>query len=253
MSNLYGSTTLESDVSLMKKKSKLVSSPNPTWKPGDKQPHPYDINTPHIAFNPKELISSYPLLISGVVPRPIAFVSTKSASGIGNLSPFSYFSAVAHDPPTVSVGICKNRDGSDKDTYNNIKETGQFVVNIISDWFVEAANHTCGAFPPEIDEMEVSGLTPLDSLLVSPPRVAEAAFQMECQLTSVTEVKNDQGITTSNVVFGRVIMFHVLEPLVQKGPRGIEVKIDGYQPIARLGGDTFVTLGDYFDIPRPKA
>jgi flavin reductase (DIM6/NTAB) family NADH-FMN oxidoreductase RutF len=90
-----------------------------------------------------------------VVPRPIALTSTLSSSGIRNVAPFSYFNIVAHDPPTIVIGICKSPNGNKKDTLVNIEETGEFVVNIISDWMVEAANHTCGTFPPEIDEMEL--------------------------------------------------------------------------------------------------
>ena len=108
---------------------------------GDPQCHPFG-EARHRSIDPTALASSYLLGISGVVPRPIAFVSTQSASGIGNLAPFSYFNIVAHDPPTVVVGICRNRDGSLKDTLRNIDETNEFVVNIISKWMVDAANHT---------------------------------------------------------------------------------------------------------------
>lgn len=194
-------------------------SPNPSWKPPDKQPHPFG-NAVHKSIDPQQLASSYFLTISAVVPRPVAFVSSRSAAGINNLAPFSYFNAVAHDPPTLCIGICKNRDGSNKDTLNNIEETGEFVVNIISDWMVESANHTCGAFPPDVDEMTVVGLTPLPSEVVSPPRVAESAVHMECKLAGKHEVVNDKGAVTCTVVFGRVVRFHVLEPLVEDGPRG---------------------------------
>lgn len=116
--------------------SAKISSPQPDWKPGDKQPHPFG-DAEFKALNPLELPSSYFLVISGVVPRPIAFVSSISGAGVGNLAPFSYFGVVAHDPPTVCVGICHKKDGTKKDTLVNIEETGEFVVNIISDWFVE--------------------------------------------------------------------------------------------------------------------
>lgn len=89
--------------------------------------------------------------------------------------------------------------------------------------------------------------------LVKPPRVSESAFQMECELTSITDIKNDKGDVTSSVVFGRIVMFHVLDSLVQTSEaKGVEVKIDGYKPVGRLGGDTYATIGDYFDIPRPR-
>jgi flavin reductase (DIM6/NTAB) family NADH-FMN oxidoreductase RutF len=228
------------------------TSPNPTWKPGDKESHPYGADCKHVSIDPKELPSSYHLLISGVVPRPIAFVSSQSAAGCNNVAPYSYFGAVAHDPPTICIGICRNRNGSDKDTYRNIAESGEFVVNIISDWFVEAANHCSGAFAPDIDEIEISGLTPINSTLVKPPRIAESAFQMECKLQSITDVRNDQGAVTSHVVFGRVVMFHVLEHVLEKNSRGYEANIDKFRPMGRLGGDTYCKVGDSFDILRPK-
>ena len=214
---------------------------------------------------------------SAVTPRPVAFVSTCSAAGINNLSPFSYFSVVSHDPPIVSIGICANRDGSKKDTLVNIevnssnstrncfssklnkivnfyilKETGDFVVNIVSDWMVEAASHTCGAWPPEVDEFQKSGLTPLSSEIVGPPRVEESAFHMECKLFSKTEIFNDKGAHTTTIVLGRVARFHVKEQLLEKNAAGMPViNTLGLQPCGRLGGDTWALLGDTFDIKRP--
>lgn len=232
--------------------SNRLPSPCPTWKIGDKMRHPYDPDSKHTSIDPKELPSSYYLLISGVVPRPIAFVSSQSASGINNVAPYSYFGAMAHDPPTVCIGICRNKNGSDKDTFRNIVESNEFVVNIISDWFVEAANHCSGAFPPDIDEIQISGLTPMESTIVKPPRIAESAFQMECKLLSITDIKNDNDIVTSHVVFGRIVMFHVLDPVLEKGVRGFEANADKYRPMGRLGGDTYCKVGDYFDLPRPK-
>jgi len=231
--------------------SEITSSPNTSWKIGENQPHPFG-DAEFRPIDPKKIPTSYFLGISGVVPRPIAFVSTQSKDGINNLSPFSYFSIVGHEPPTVSIGIVRNRDGTEKDTLNNILETNEFVVNIIGEWMVESANHTCGNFLPEIDEMRVAGLTPLPSVIVKPPRVAESAFHMECKLSGLHQIKNDEGNVTSTVVFGKVELFHVIEPLVEDGPRGApQIKFEGYRPMGRLGGDRYVHLGNYFEIPRP--
>jgi flavin reductase (DIM6/NTAB) family NADH-FMN oxidoreductase RutF len=128
-------------------------------------------------------------------------------------------------------------------------------VNIISEWMVEAANHTCGAFPPEVDEFAVSGLTPIPSDVVGPPRCAESGVQMECKLTTKNEIYNDDGAHTTTVIFGRVVRFHVARPLLKDGPRGASTPVVdtvGLQPVGRLGGDTWVKLGDHFDIPRPQ-
>lgn len=136
-------------------------------QPGKSQPHPYP-ESGYTTFDPTQIPSSYFLSISGVVPRPIALTSTQSLAGIRNVAPFSYFNIIAHDPPTVVIGICRNAgSGTKKDTLINIEETGEFVVNIISDWMVEAANHTCGAFPPEVDEMQLRYGSYLFSFLIT--------------------------------------------------------------------------------------
>jgi flavin reductase (DIM6/NTAB) family NADH-FMN oxidoreductase RutF len=229
----------------------MTSHPNMKWTPGMNQPKPFENGT-FKSFDPNT-ISSYSLLISGVVPRPVAFVSTQSIDGVGNLAPFSYFSAVSHDPPVVCVGICNNRDGSKKDTLVNIETTKEFVVNIISDWFVESANYTSGAFKPNVDEGVQAGLTYLPSDIVAPKRVNESAFHMECRLSATQEIRNDKGDLASTVVFGRVVRFHVLEPLLEEGPsKNPQVKYEGYRPLGRLGGDKWVSLGDHIDIPRPR-
>ena len=146
----------------------------PNYQP---QPHPYQ-GAKYQTFNPSEMRSAYSLCISGVVPRPIALTSTLSADGVRNVAPFSYFNIMSHDPPHVTIGICKNPDGTSKDTLRNIEETKEFVINIMSDWYVESANHCCGDFTYEEDEVTRSGLTPLPSDVVKPCRIAESGFHM---------------------------------------------------------------------------
>jgi flavin reductase (DIM6/NTAB) family NADH-FMN oxidoreductase RutF len=140
-----------------------------------------------------------------------------------------------------------------KDTLRNIEETGEFVVSIISSWMAEAANHCSGLFPFEVDEFDVSGLTPIPSTVVVPPRVQESAFHMECKVIRIEKLYNDKGEFSSSVVIGRVVMFHVVEPLLEKSPRGnYQVKFKGFQPMGRLNGDTWCHVGPQFDIPRPN-
>jgi len=196
--------------------------------------------------------SYYHLLISGVVPRPIAFVSSQSKGGVVNLAPFSYFGAIAHDPPTISIGVCNKRGGVKKDTLRNMEETGEFVVNIISEWMVDSANHCSGEFPFEEDEFILSGLTKLPSDLVAPPRVMESAFHMECKVTALHEIRNKSGEHTATNVIGEVLKFHVAKPLLVTSPR-LKVDFDrGFRPMGRLGGDTWVKQGDTFDLLRPN-
>eukprot|EP00958_Prasinococcus_capsulatus_P011921 scaffold1187_cov374-Prasinococcus_capsulatus_cf.AAC.11 len=138
---------------------------DPDWKPGDKQPCPYGNDMKTIV--PSEH-NCYPLVISAVLPRPIGFISSMNKEGLLNLAPYSYFQAVSHDPPctVLSASGSGARGGARKDTQANIEETGEFVVNIMSEWFVEAANHTCGNFDPDVSEWDLCGLTPIPSRTV---------------------------------------------------------------------------------------
>ena len=135
---------------------------------------------------------------------------------------------------------------------NSTQDTGEFVVNIISEWMVEAASHSCGAWPPSVDEFEKSGLTPLASELVKPPRVEESAYHMECKIFSKNEIFNDKGAHTSTIVLGRVVRFHVQEPILMEGAHGVPTTntLD-LKPCGRLGGDRWASLGHTFDIVRP--
>eukprot|EP00904_Undaria_pinnatifida_P002085 jgi/Undpi1/11878/HiC_scaffold_4.g01577.m1 len=232
-----------------------MQTPHPAWTPGQKQPHPEGLDGDHVPVDPLECKSCYALMTSAVIPRPVAFVSTKAEDGTVNVSPFSYFNAVGHDPPMLAVSICRNRGGVKKDTLANIEASGEFVVSIISDWFVEAANHTCGNFPPEVDEMKVAGLTPVKSIIVSPPRVKESAMNMECKVHHMYEIVNAEGECTTTVVFGEVVMFHVFPHLLDEAGAHEgkpSMHLQGYKPIARLGGNTYARLGSAFDLRRPN-
>ena len=103
----------------------------------------------------------------------------------------------------------------------------------------KAANHCCGNFPPDVNEMEESGLTPLPSQLVKPPRVAESALQMECKVMHMQEIKNKDGDVTATTVFGEVVMFHIHKDIHTLNEGRIVVDIEKYQPISRLGGNTY--------------
>jgi len=151
----------------------------------------------HIAIDPyaegRPAAFNYKLLISAVIPRPIAFVSTRSADGRStNLAPFSYFQMVNHDPPLFVVGFASPLDrGRSKDTLRNLVESGECVVNIISEGFVEAANATSVNAPFGLSEWAVSGLTPAyDCVDVQCARVKEAVFSVEAKLESVREFES---------------------------------------------------------------
>jgi len=196
----------------------------------------------------------YKLMIGGIVPRPIAFCSTISEDGIYNLAPFSYFQACGHSPPLITLTCSASKpivdgEGKHKDTLNNIRATKEFVVNIISEPFAEASNFTAVNAPPEINEWDLAGLTPIPSETIKPPRVGESAFSMECTVHAIHDIFSDDEQTrlTASLVVGRVRRFHVREDLF--GPTGA---IDPARllPIGRLGGITYGRVTDSFEAPR---
>ena len=150
--------------------------------------------------------------------------------------------------------ICRagHRQGDKKDTMQNIDDTKEFTVNVLSEWFLEQANHTCGNYDPGVNEMALSGLTPMPSKLVKPPRVKESAVHMECKLKHKYETKGYDGKDTATVVIGEIVMFHVNEKVAKKTPSGSTyVGLEELQPISRLGGNIYGRSRECFDLPRP--
>lgn len=232
---------------------KKTSSPNPTWNPSTKSISPLDPE--YVTVDPSTVPSCYHLMISGVIPRPVAFVSTiNTITGIANIAPYSYFNMMSHAPPTVAIGICNKAGGIKKDTLVNIEDNGEFVVNIISNWFVEAASYCAGDFPANVDEMEVTNLTKIPSDTIKPCRIQESAFQMECKIISKVEIRNKLGVHTSTTVLGEVIRIHISKDLYEINEKNgnPQVNNDKYGYLGRLGGDTWLVPGSTFDIPRPK-
>lgn len=180
---------------------RYTQTPQPGWKYGDgaNQLHgPADAIPDHVTFAPYEpgraAHLNYKLLISAIIPRPIAFVSTVGKPGTGeeNLAPFSYFNVINHDPPLFVIGIASPADGaSAKDTVRHLSETGECVINIISEGYIEAANVTSVNAPRDASEWVVSGLTPArDTVEVKAPRVKEAIFSIEGKVESMREFKS---------------------------------------------------------------
>ena len=136
---------------------------------------------------------NYKLMIGSIVPRPIAFVSTISKNGIYNLAPFSFFTGITSDPPTVCFSPTRRgTDGEAKDTLKNIRETGEFVINIVNENIVSQMNETATEFPPDIDEFKESGLTAVPAKIVSPPLVKESPISFECKRLQVLEIGKAQ-------------------------------------------------------------
>lgn len=190
----------------------------------------------------------YKILIGAVVPRPIALVSSLSSDGIPNLAPFSFFNAICSNPPCLCFSTAfRAGTGTAKDTLRNIRETGQFVVNIVSEAMAERMNLTAGEYPPEVDEFVVSGLTAVPSDLVKPARVAESLVQMECKLQQIVIVSDRP--SGAALVIGEVVRFHVDDGIVEN----FRIDPDKLLAIGRMGGNTYSRTRDRFDIARPGA
>ncbi|KAF8590999.1 hypothetical protein K439DRAFT_1381453 [Ramaria rubella] len=235
---------------------RLTEPPNPHWKYGegysasagaDEWAKGEEAGWKSMDTSTMALRDIYPLMISGIVPRPIAFVSSLSASGVPNLAPFSYFSMISHNPPLISVSFL-HPPHKEKDTSENIRATKGFTVNIISEPFVSNANFTSIDAPEDVDEWVGSGLTTVPSTIVTPPRVRESAFSMECELFHLHDITPPgSSQITGTLVLGHVRMFHVRNSILnEKGT----VETAKLRPVSRLGGLTYGRIGDSFDLPR---
>ncbi len=188
----------------------------------------------------------YRVMVNAVVPRPIGWISTVSENGTVNLAPFSFFNAICGNPPHVLwCAARRGRDSSTKDSYQNIKQTGEFVVNIVTCALAEKMNLTSAELDAEIDEFEMAGLTKAPSVRVTPPRIAESPVHFECQVTQVVDVSEEPG--GASVVIGRILYLHVDDAVLTDGLIDVH-KID---PLARLGGNAYARLGEVFQMARP--
>lgn len=193
--------------------------------------------------------SVYKLMIGAIVPRPIALVATVSGDGARNLAAFSFFTGVSANPPVVCFSPMVRGGNSaepQKDTLRNIVATREFVVNIVSEDFSEKMNQTAPEFPPEVDEFAVSGLTPVASDLVRPPRVGESLISMECKLLEVVSVSAKP--LGGSLVIGEVLRFHVKDAIVEN----FRIDPDRLRPIGRMAGNSYVRTTDRFEMVRPK-
>jgi len=179
-------------------------------------------------------------MISCIIPRPIAFVTTISRGGVTNLAPFSFFNGVTSDPPTLSLSVSTKRDGSKKDTWRNIEETGEFVVNVVVPGLMDAVIIGARELPHDVSELDLAKLATLPSARIKPPRIADSPVQMECTLLKIVEVEE------TGLILGRVVMFHAKDDVVDGGrvdPRRLTF-------VGRLGGDSYCRVNDMFDLKR---
>ena len=174
---------------------------------------------------------AYKLLVSTVVPRPIALATTVDRDGRVNAAPFSFFNAVSSVPPVVVLGISPGVNGGDgyKDTERNIRDTGEFVVNLVDEALAERMNICAVDFPDDIAELEMAGLTPVASAEIRPPRIARSPVSFECRRITGLSLG-----PRSVLEVGRVIHIHIRDDLVD--PAKFYVATEKMRLIGRMHG-----------------
>jgi flavin reductase (DIM6/NTAB) family NADH-FMN oxidoreductase RutF len=190
-------------------------------------------------------IEKYKLLVSTVTPRPIAWIVSQDSAGLLNAAPFSFFNAFSGDPPVVGIGVAARKHGEAKDTRANIEQTGQFVVNLVSDENAAAMNITAIEFDSGVDELKQAGLTTLPSVHVKPPRIAESPVSMECELMQVINLGPRNGL-----VLGRVLAMHVRDDAVINAAKQY-IDTPALKLIGRMhAAGWYARTSDLFEMPR---
>lgn len=189
---------------------------------------------------------AYKLLVGSILPRPIAFVTTVDEEGVVNAAPFSFFTAICADPLLICFSpMRRGNDGAKKDTLLNIEATKEFVINIVSEDFVEQMNICATEFPSEVDEVEVSGLNKSASIKVKPPRIKESKVHLECTLYETLHFGEHAG--AGSLVIGKVEHVHISDELYDNG----RINTEKLNPIGRLAGHMYTRpMAETFEIVR---
>jgi len=187
---------------------------------------------------------NYKLMAGSIVPRPIAFVSTKSKDGFDNLAPFSFFNGVCSNPPTIMFCPARRgRNGEIKDTLKNVIDTGVFALNIVSESFAQEMVSTAMEFPPEISEFDETGLTPVPCEKIDAMRLKESKITFECKLNQIIEI-GDGSPGSGAIVLGTIVLFHVADEIYDNG----RIDLEKLQPIGRMAGNIYIRTTDQFEI-----
>lgn len=185
----------------------------------------------------------YRLLSNFVAPRPIALVTTICADGTANAAPMSFFNVFSQEPPIIILGIQNNLEGNPKDTTVNIRENGEFVINMV-DMGIAEPMLTCGiGFPHGVNELEKAGLSLSKSKKVKPGFITESPCSMECTLYQTIEFPG------RSIILGKVVHMHVKDNCLDEDKR--YVNPENYQPIARLHADNYIVANQQFELKLP--
>jgi flavin reductase (DIM6/NTAB) family NADH-FMN oxidoreductase RutF len=184
----------------------------------------------------------YKLLIGLVIPRPIAWISTRSANGVANCAPFSFFNVFSEEPPLCVIGINPRSDGAMKHSLKNIRRTREFVVNLVDEATANAMHLSSREFAEDESEFEKAGLSEAPAALVQHPRIAEAAACLECRLERVIEISG-----TRQLVLGEILLVHARDGIID--PQTKRISEERYRPIGRLFADRYCTTRQRFNLP----
>lgn len=206
-----------------------------------------------VEFDKSSPETVYKILIGSVLPRPIAWVSTLSKTGIPNLAPFSFFTVASSNPPVLCFApalklelIEGTQKAKPKDTLKNIQDTAEFVVNIVSREIAEKMNQSSGTYAEGVNEFEMVGLTAAASQNIAPPRVAESLINFECKLNQIISFGDHPG--AGNLVLGNIICAHMSDTVYKNG----RVDLDVLHPIGRLAGMEYCAVKERFVMVRPE-
>lgn len=188
--------------------------------------------------------AAYFWLTASIVPRPIAWTATLNEDGSTNLAPFSFFTGACSDPPMCIICVSRNKADQKKDTWRNIERTGEYVVHAVPDALAAAMNLTSTPAPYGTDELTMTGLTPLASELVGPPRIAEAPVAMECRLHQIVEV----GRAGTAIIIGTILLWHVDDGILA----GDRIDVARLDAVGRMAGSLYTRTRDLFSLPRPR-
>lgn len=192
--------------------------------------------------------SIYKILTGSILPRPIGWISSIDLDGRPNLAPFSFFNVVCSNPPTLLFcPMIRGMDSSPKDTLNNVRQTGEFVVNIVTEDLLNAMNDTSIEAPSEFNEFEFAGLTLSPSVTVRPPRVLESPIHFECKVNQILDINNAPG--GGSIVIGTITHIHAEERVMLGTDK---INLTALQPIGRLMGAAYCRVEQVVELDRPK-
>lgn len=191
----------------------------------------------------------YDPLSAIVIPRPIGWISTIDKKGNRNLAPFALFNIVAYKPPHVMFApTAQPVERGFKDSLANVQDTKEFVANMATWKLRDAVWHSSIPAPRDVDEFELTGLTPAASKIVAPPRVKESPVSLECQHVQTITLPHEDGLTSNNIVIGKVVGIHIDDSVIENGI----VNEKKLEPMARLGYLNYTRITEVYNKPFPK-